>query len=191
VTAITPNNFKYIKMKNTNSVQEETAKITAELLEQTNLSAEYLEGKSLQQLVTLKEKMSLISKKDGKNVRSNISTEVLKHFIDAGNFEPTISEVKNAVKRFNLKGYFTLPENYDIWQQFEHINSDIILGYLVSNSQKMSDSSKRLTAWLSRKDAYYASHVIGQTDEGSLFNNKDAKHYFVATGNKCIITEKK
>jgi len=178
-------------MSNANSVQKETAKIIAELLEQTNLNAQYLEGKSLQELVTLKEKVSLISKKDGKNVRTNISTEVLKHFIDAGNLEPTISEVKNAVKRFNLKGYFTLPENYDIWQQFENINSDIILGYLVSNSKKMTDSSKRLTAWLSRKDAYYSSHIIGITDDGSLFNNKDAKHYFVPTGNKCVITEKK
>ena len=144
----------------------------------------------MQGLQNLLDGASQITKRDDKKVKTNISTDLLAYCVTNNLDNLSKREITDLIGRFNLKGYFTLPNDYDIFKPFVQINAEIITGRLKSSSKTMIDSSKRLNAWLNRKEPYLNSHVTGQTDPTALFNNINAKSYFVEVDNVYSIVNK-
>ena len=165
--------MKNVTVKKT--VQTETAKLVDLLASKhiNGLTIEMLKQMSLQDLNTLNDNLKLVNKKDGKKAKTNIAIEVLNHCLQ---------------NRFNLKNYFELDENYDIFKTFELINIDILLNRIVSSKQVTQ--AERQTEWLKRKVAYLNSHLCGVNDKSSLFNNENATHYFSKQNNEFKLVEK-
>ena len=180
--------MKNVTVKKT--VQTETAKLV-DLLASKNingLTIEMLKQMSLQDLTTLKDNLKLVNKKDGKKAKTNIAIEVLNHCLQNNLEFYTEKDLQNKISRFNLKNYFELDENYDIFKTFELINIDILLNRIVSSKQVTQ--AERQTEWLKRKVAYLNSHLIGVNDKSSLFNNENATHYFSKQNNVFKLVEK-
>ena len=146
------------------TVQSETIKLV-DLLASKNingLTITMLKQMSLQDLNTLNDNLKLVNKKDGKKAKTNIAIEVLNHCLQNNLEFYTEKDLQNKISRFNLKNYFELDENYDIFKTFELINIDILLNRIVSSKQVTQ--AERQTEWLKRKVAYLNSHLIGVND---------------------------
>ena len=156
-----------------------------ELVKQVNalniegFNVDFLETFDVQGLQNLLDDSDKITKRDDKKVKTNISTDLLAYCVENKLDNLTKREITDLIGRFNLKGYFSLPNDYNVFKPFAQINAEIITGRIKSNSKTMVDSSKRLNAWLNRKEPYLNSHVTGQTDGTALFNNVNAKSYFI------------
>ena len=185
--------FKTYIMKTVTSkktVQTETSKLI-DLLASKNingLTIEMLKQMSLQDLITLNDNLKLVNKKDGKKAKTNIAIEVLNHCLQNNVEFYSEQQLQNLVSRFNLKNYFELDENYDIFKTFELINIDILLNRIVSSKQVTQ--AERQTEWLKRKVAYVNSHLCGVNDKSSLFNNENATHYFSKQNGEFKLVEK-
>tara|TARA_R110001632_G_scaffold53777_1_gene132163 strand:- start:284 stop:847 length:564 start_codon:yes stop_codon:yes gene_type:complete len=172
------------------TVQSETIKLV-DLLASKNingLTITMLKQMSLQDLNTLNDNLKLVNKKDGKKAKTNIAIEVLNHCLQNNLEFYTEKDLQNKISRFNLKNYFELTEDYDIFKTFELINIDILLNRIVSS--KDVTQAERQTEWLKRKVAYLNSHLIGVNDKSSLFNNENATHYFSKQNGEFKLVEK-
>ena len=160
------------------TVQTETQLMVEKLVNENinGLTIEILKTMSLQDLKTLVDNLNLVKKTDGKKAKTNIAIEVLNYCLKNDITVMTKTDLQNLISRFNLKNYFHIDENYNIFKTFELINIDILLNKIVSS--KDVEQSERQTEWLKRKVAYLNSHLIGLNDKSSLFNNDNATHYF-------------
>ena len=180
--------MKTVQVKKT--VQTETSKLIDLLVSKNinGLTIEMLKQMSLQDLTTLTDNLKLVNKKDGKKAKTNIAIEVLNYCLQNNMEFYSEQQLTNLVARFNLKNYFELNENYDIFKTFELINIDILLNRIVSSKQVTQ--AERQTEWLKRKVAYLNSHLIGINDKSSLFNNENASHYFSKLNGEFKLIEK-
>ena len=180
--------MKAVQVKKT--VQTETSKLIDLLVSKNinGLTIEMLKQMSLQDLTTLTDNLKLVNKKDGKKAKTNIAIEVLNYCLQNNMEFYSEQQLTNLVARFNLKNYFELNENYDIFKTFELINIDILLNRIVSSKQVTQ--AERQTEWLKRKVAYLNSHLIGVNDKSSLFNNENASHYFSKLNGEFKLIEK-
>lgn len=181
-----------------NTQDKKTAKtvqqLHAELVDKLNgkvngLTVEIMSEMSAQDLQTILDSLAMVTKVDNGKTRSNIATTILAHCLKEGITELSEKQLFDLVKRENLRNYFNLPADYDTNKTIELINIDILLNRIKSNSDK-ADNAKRQSQWFARAKAYTDSHLIGTSNDGSMFNSENVTHYFVKENNVYKLVEK-
>lgn len=184
-----------IKTQNTKTevnlptVKEQITKLVKELDGKIDgFSVEILASLELQELQTLADNLKMINKETGTKTRSNVATEVLKHFIDNNLTELPSAEVHDLVRVQNVTNYFDVVGNNEVPKTREAINAFILLKRLVPNND--GTSAERQSQWLKRGKAYTDSHLTGTVNAGSLFRSKGSDFYFIEKNGVITLTPK-